>query len=57
MISIRDLTVRYGSHQVLNGVNLDVEQGEVMVLLGSSGSAKARCCARSPDSIAHRQAP
>ncbi len=41
MISVRDLTVRYGSHQVLNGVNLDVERGEVMVLLGGSGSGKS----------------
>jgi len=41
VISIRDLVVRYGSHQVLNGVNLDVEQGEVMVLLGGSGSGKS----------------
>jgi len=41
MISVRDLTVRYGSHQVLNGVNLEVERGEVMVLLGGSGSGKS----------------
>jgi len=41
IISVRDLVVRYGSHQVLNGVNLDVEPGEVMVLLGGSGSGKS----------------
>ena len=41
IISVRDLIVRYGSHVVLNGVNLDVERGEVMVLLGSSGSGKS----------------
>jgi len=41
IISVRDLTVCYGSHQVLNGVNLDVERGEVMVLLGTSGSGKS----------------
>jgi phospholipid/cholesterol/gamma-HCH transport system ATP-binding protein len=41
IISVRDLVVRYGSHQVLNGVNLEVERGEVMVLLGSSGSGKS----------------
>lgn len=40
-ISVRDLVVRYGSHQVLNGVNLDVERSEVMVLLGGSGSGKS----------------
>src|SRR5262245_33413830 len=41
IISVRDLTVRYGSHRVLDGVNLDVMRGEVMVLLGGSGSGKS----------------
>src|SRR5215831_1062120 len=41
IISVRDLVVRYGSHEVLKGVNLDVERGEVLVLLGSSGSGKS----------------
>jgi phospholipid/cholesterol/gamma-HCH transport system ATP-binding protein len=41
VISVQDLTVRYGSHQVLKGVNLEVERGEVLVLLGISGSGKS----------------
>src|SRR4030095_2554603 len=41
IISVRDLVVRYGKHQILNGVNLDVERGEVLVLLGGSGSGKS----------------
>src|SRR5215813_707944 len=41
IISVRDLVVRYGSHEVLKGVNLDVERGEVLVLLGGSGSGKS----------------
>src|SRR6266850_574595 len=41
IISVKDLVVRYGSHQVLNGVNLDVQRGEVLVLLGGSGSGKS----------------
>lgn len=40
-ISVRDLTVCYGGRRVLDGVNLDVERGEVMVLLGGSGSGKS----------------
>jgi phospholipid/cholesterol/gamma-HCH transport system ATP-binding protein len=41
IISVRDLTVAYGGRRVLDGVNLDVERGEVMALLGASGSGKS----------------
>jgi len=41
IISIRDLVVEYEEHRVLNGLNLDIEQGETMVLLGGSGSGKS----------------
>ena len=40
IISVRDLTVRYGDQRVLDHVNLDIARGEVMVLLGGSGSGK-----------------
>ena len=39
-ISIRDLVVEYDGRRVLNGVDLDIEAGETMVLLGGSGSGK-----------------
>jgi len=41
MISVAGLTVAYGGQRVLDGVNLDIEPGEVMVLLGGSGSGKS----------------
>jgi len=41
IISVRDLVVEYDGRRVLNGLNLDVEQGETMVLLGGSGSGKS----------------
>lgn len=41
VISIRDLVVEYGGRRVLDGVNLEIEQGETMVLLGGSGSGKS----------------
>ena len=41
IISIRDLSVSYEGHQVLDRVNLDIRPNEVMVLLGGSGSGKS----------------
>jgi len=41
LISIRDLVVEYDGRRVLDGLNLDIEQGETMVLLGGSGSGKS----------------
>jgi phospholipid/cholesterol/gamma-HCH transport system ATP-binding protein len=41
LISIRDLVVEYEGRRVLNKLNLDIEAGETMVLLGGSGSGKS----------------
>jgi phospholipid/cholesterol/gamma-HCH transport system ATP-binding protein len=41
LISIRDLVVEYEGRRVLNELNLDIEAGETMVLLGGSGSGKS----------------
>ncbi len=40
MISVDGLTVEYDGKRVLDGVSLDIQRGEVMVLLGGSGSGK-----------------
>lgn len=40
IISVEGLTVEYGAKRVLDQVSLDIQQGEVMVLLGGSGSGK-----------------
>ncbi|MBX2805682.1 MAG: ABC transporter ATP-binding protein [Hyphomicrobiales bacterium] len=40
-VSIRDLTVAFGSTRVLNGLSLDVQAGEFIVLLGPSGCGKS----------------
>jgi peptide/nickel transport system ATP-binding protein len=49
------LSVRYGSHQVLRGVDLAVHAGESVMLLGESGSGKttlSRCVAGLADEFA-----
>lgn len=40
IISVRDVSFSYGTHRVLEKINLDVMRGEVIVLLGGSGSGK-----------------
>ena len=40
MIKVRGLTKTFGNTAVLNGVDLDIEQGEVLAIIGPSGSGK-----------------
>ncbi|MDR6929499.1 amino acid ABC transporter ATP-binding protein [Pseudomonas sp. BE134] len=41
MVSVRQLTKRYGEHTILKGINLDVAASEVVTLIGPSGSGKS----------------
>lgn len=41
MIEIRDLHKSYGQLNILNGLNMKIEQGEVVVVIGPSGSGKS----------------
>jgi len=40
-IKVRDLHKAFGSHKVLNGVDLDVVKGKSLVILGGSGTGKS----------------
>ncbi|HFD92284.1 MAG TPA: ABC transporter ATP-binding protein [Gammaproteobacteria bacterium] len=40
VIEVRDLVTHYGSREILHGVNFDVRQGEIKVIMGGSGSGK-----------------
>jgi phospholipid/cholesterol/gamma-HCH transport system ATP-binding protein len=40
VIEVRDLVTHYGTRQILNGVSLEVQRGEIMVIMGGSGSGK-----------------
>ena len=41
MIRVRGLRKRLGAKQVLDGVDLDIEAGETVVVMGRSGSGKS----------------
>jgi polar amino acid transport system ATP-binding protein len=41
MVDARSVRKSFGSNEVLKGINLTVEQGQVLVLLGPSGSGKS----------------
>jgi len=52
VIKIRGLTKRYGAFDALKGIDLDVKQGEFLVVLGPSGAGKStllRCINRLAD--------
>jgi cystine transport system ATP-binding protein len=36
---------KFHGQTVLHGIDLEVEQGEVVAIIGPSGSGKRRCCA------------
>ncbi|TVX96896.1 amino acid ABC transporter ATP-binding protein [Cohnella terricola] len=41
MINVTDLKKTFGKHQVLKGITTQVDQGEVVALIGPSGSGKS----------------
>ncbi len=41
MIQVRELKKAFGAHPVLNGVNLQIEKGESVVIVGRSGGGKS----------------
>jgi len=46
MIEIKDLSFQYGDHKALDGITLDIREGEWIAVMGANGSGKttlARC--------------
>ncbi len=40
VVSIRNLKMSYGSKEVLKGINLDVNKGEIIGYIGPNGAGK-----------------
>jgi phospholipid/cholesterol/gamma-HCH transport system ATP-binding protein len=41
LIEVTDLVTYYGERRILDGIDLNVERGEIMVVMGGSGSGKS----------------
>ncbi|EHI68624.1 ABC transporter, ATP-binding protein [Streptococcus ictaluri 707-05] len=41
LMSIKGLHKAFGNHEVLKGIDLEIKQGEVVVIIGPSGSGKS----------------
>lgn len=41
ILQIKDLRKNFGQNEVLKGINFDVEEGQVITIIGSSGSGKS----------------
>ncbi|WP_406438784.1 ABC transporter ATP-binding protein [Streptomyces sp. NBC_01613] len=41
VLTVRDLTARYGSHPILHGIDLEVGHNECVAVVGQSGSGKS----------------
>ena len=57
MLSLRDVSLSYGDFRALDGIDLDVHDGEIVCVLGPSGSGKSSMCASSPGSSPAPTAP
>ena len=43
MLTARNLHKTYGSLEVLKGVDVDIKEGEIVSIVGSSGAGKSTC--------------
>ena len=40
MLKVTDLKVNYGGIEALKGISFDVEQGQIVTLIGANGAGK-----------------
>ncbi|MCD6047951.1 MAG: opuBA [Gammaproteobacteria bacterium] len=41
MLSVKKLSLKFSDHQVLSDINLEIQPGELIIILGSNGSGKS----------------
>ncbi len=41
MLKVEDMTVYYGNIQAIKGVTLDIQEGEIVTLIGANGAGKS----------------
>lgn len=41
LVEVRNIHKRFGANHVLNGVSLDIDEGEIVTIIGRSGSGKS----------------
>ena len=41
IVKVRNLYKSFGEHRILNGVNLDIEEGRITAVIGKSGTGKS----------------
>ncbi|VFS58639.1 Glutamine transport ATP-binding protein GlnQ [Raoultella planticola] len=44
-IEVKNLVKKFHGQTVLHGIDLNVQEGEVVAIIGPAGPVKRRCCA------------
>ena len=44
MLEVRDMHAYYGKSHILQGVNLNIQEGEIVALLGRNGVGRSTTC-------------